>query len=195
MNVKYTDESIRLALTKWQRFNTGQPPAVNSIPSRFVDQSSDSTIFLIQHRPVNKLLLQFLKHWFLRVDGYEWHPGNSKCAIFKPAEDTSTTVTVAVHEKCGWCAYHYLLGKFDCDKKFNFFTLNCQVIVGYRAETVSVWISMITLLMFLLTSNILFLLVLLTVLFTNVVNNRRKNLVWMEQCKHIKNAVNLVSFI
>lgn len=185
-NEKYSDAAVQNALDPWISFHKTEP-GIHSIESRFDNSDQQNTEFLlVKHRPVHFLNMNFLRHWFISVNGRDWHPGTHEVSdIFIKSSD-EYSILVEVKELCKFCTYLYFIELFEHDKYFNIFTSNCELIVGYYWETTSLFLATCCLFLFLITHSFLFLIVCFSLLFSLTFLLIRKKNVTITKCKHVK---------
>lgn len=153
-----------------------------------IDKNSNTSIILSKkHSLLN--FSAFPSHYYLVVDGKIWHPGNGSAETIFTAEDCVDSFVISIEELCYHCTYHKLLRLFCNDRQFNVVTNNCQKIMGYFFETVSIIVYHASLVVFLLTDLLAFFLLSLSIICVALLYeyiSRARNNVLYNTCKHVR---------
>lgn len=190
MESKYTSDNIKKCLKKWEGYGLKNSPALQSIPSRLKDSSANTSVALYKRYPLIDLL-SFPNHYYISVDGIEWHPGDlGTDQIFMQGERNNKGRVMHAYEMCFHCTYHTFLEWFSKDKKFNFFTNNCQNILGNIFETALLLSYHVSLLLFVVFGKIIFFIISIALFATVAVHQSSVTALKELQysaCPHIQN--------
>lgn len=205
MDLKYSKENVEAAIAEILPVLVLEAPEIESIKSRLVRDIVNSeygaegtqsdlhnrTLFIHYKRVRIWESLSLPCHYFVSVGNYEWHPGTTAGNIFMKLFNKKAS-TIQISEMCMFCAHLKLLQLFQNDKKFHFFMNNCQRITGYFSELILLYLYHAFLIVFLLTTNMLFFVLamfLLVVVFVYDLFLTHRD-IKMETCPHIKTNVN-----
>ncbi|CAJ2002057.1 Ac81 [Cotesia congregata filamentous virus 1] len=213
LNEKYAVENVKNTLSFLAPYKCVDPP-INYFKSAFFpppydDDSASSPEYGKLHNIKiyyrNTKQHAFIKHWYIDIDGTQrWHPGEKQppnggvVDISSPPPILISTNegfdecllaprVTGVLELCSRCLYWYLLDKFNKDRYFNIFFHNCELILGYRNETMYSYLVFTCLVLFMFT-RILFFLLLLAIFLTITLVMFGKDTVNVafHRCKHVK---------
>ena len=158
LEVKYTDENIKIALSQWYYARDTVPP-LQSVVSRLQKNEEENhgmgSSFIV-HKAYS--IFAVIHHNYLIIDGRVWHPGYvGETNIYYNTDNNPNSVVRKIEEYCHYCLYHYMAKKFEEDKKFNLLTNNCQLITGYFAVTILAFAAFVLIVIAGLTGSVLFL--------------------------------------
>lgn len=192
MERKYDNKKISQALEPWLEYAHTEPD-ISSLRSRMIDKNANTSIVLSKKQSLFNFSA-FPSHYYLAVDGKIWHPGNRSTETIFTTEDCVDSFVVSIEELCYHCTYHKLLRLFSNDRQFNVITNNCQKIMGYFFETVSIIVYHASLILFLLTDLLVFFLLSLSIVFIALLYaymSRARNHVLYKTCKHVRKFNNI----
>lgn len=200
---KYSSDAINEALRDWE-ISKNIVPLEKSIPSRLLNytlpRNVNSNLIYVTYKDVQKYF-RHLQHWYIEInEKYKWDPGSLNNKIFtqinsEPSSLTKTTATdnadvklARIIEMCNHCTYWYFYDKFIKDSFFDTFLYNCEIITGFRVETLLIWTSFVSLIIFFISQYyfFLFLFVLVLLIFFVAVNKTIDNEIQIELCPHIQ---------
>lgn len=190
MNEKYSKENVDKALLPWARHKDVLAEK-ESITSRLESGTTETSIFLKKKYHLYNIPL-LPSHFFLLVDGKEFHPGSSETPIFVNASDPSESYTLSMEEKCHHCAYYELKKYFDADKDYSLGFNNCQNVLGEHLETCLLWAAVTATVCYISIGEIIFVVVAVflatfVILLENFRNSKSK-FEYMA-CPHIRRVV------
>lgn len=154
MDVKYSPENIKQALNFWgsERDNS---PTEHSIISRFLNPSSPTTFFIRKKYPLYNIPI-LPSHFFVVVDGKEFHPGSETTPIFDTPSNPEDSFVMSLEEKCYYCSYHSLVTMFESDRNYSFAFNNCQHILGERLESHTLLVAIACSVVYIVTGKLSF---------------------------------------
>lgn len=191
-NKKKEESIVSVLLTRW-RSSSNMSMGIASTDADMPTTNMSSNLLYIKFRPVENVT--FFKHWFIDVNNtLRWHPGNTTSSkIFEPISlvdpnnKLGKDVLVKIHEMCDDCLCEFFEKRFNLDRIFNIFYLNCEIIVGFCLQTILTICTVFFLIIFPVTRKwiffILFLMffaILAVCQFCNTTNE-----VQFTVCKHI----------
>ena len=166
---KYTEEKVNDALSTWVAYSKTEPQK-ESIESRLINNKKPSITNIIIYRkyPLYEKF-SFPSHYYMTINDKIWHPGyGDDMNIFQTetsGDNPCRNGIIEIKEKCNYCVYWELYRNFQSDKNFNIMLNNCQVIMGMFAETVCIFIIIISLMTSAITGYYIFLVIMLFFFF------------------------------
>lgn len=190
MDLKYSREKIDVALLPWVSYRDS-PPDNNSIPSRLGSVSTESTIMLKKKYHLYSIPI-LPSHFFLLVDGKEFHPGAHYTPIFIEPSNPDDSYIMSMEECCGHCTYNRLINYFETDKNYSLGFNNCQNILGENLESCLLWLSVVFTTFYIVSGIVLYVVIaLVTVTFVVLRENVSASTSNIEYtcCPHIKRVI------
>lgn len=190
MDLKYSTENVTKALLPWVAHRDVAPNA-DSIPSRLMDPTSETTCFVKKKYPLYNIPL-LPSHYYVVVDGKEFHPGAKHNPIFNDISDIEGSYVIGVEECCHHCTYHRLVKMFEGDRLYSVAFNNCQIILGENIETCALWMGIAFAVCYIVTGTIVYgivaiVLAVFVVLRENVTAS--VSTMHFSACPHIKRIV------
>lgn len=214
MKDKYTVERVNYELRDWE-YAKDKKPALESILSRISisektltkingkdgdnnenGQRPLKTTFVITKKYPMLISLNILGHYYKCFNDKTWHPGDTTSENIFGSRDPNYSSVITIEELCDHCFYHSFQNLFYRDVHFNLVLNNCQVITGYIAETILVILYFITLALVIFTGQIIFLIILLSLLLIVILYNIFQittNNITINYCPHIYHSFKLTN--